>query len=407
MIEDLATVYAAELARRIRSRPFIVGLVVGVLAIALVGKLPAFLDKQVSSANAVVLIGSATLTARAEPLLAANDRILGSLPLQPIDDAFLKRHGAAAAIELRAAGDGLRVTVFAHDPGSVEPGLLRRELLPLQLELTTQRSAAEVKKISAIPIAIAAVGSKFSSAKQAAAVRAIAYTLIFFLYLLILLNSQLVTASVAEEKTSRIAELLVASVNPAALLSGKILASATLGMVQLAVWIATILFLGAGSGGSQAAASGGGILSLGSVLDVITPGIVVAFFVFFVIGFLQVSTLFAGAASLINRTEDLGSITLPLALPVVAAFFIAIATLQVPDSTLAVVTSYVPLLAPFVMFTRIAVSNVPVWQIAVSIAINLAALYVIAVFAGKIYRVGMLLYGRSPSLRQVWSVIRS
>jgi len=134
---------------------------------------------------------------------------------------------------------------------------------------------------------------------------------------------------------------------------------------------------------------------------------VVAFLAFFIIGFLQLATLFAGAASLINRTEDLGSITFPLVMPVVAAFIIAIAALSSPDAPLAVVCSYVPLLAPFVMFARIAVSNVPLWQVAASVGINLVALYAIAVLAGKIYRVGMLLYGRSPSLRQVWSVIRS
>jgi ABC-2 type transport system permease protein len=94
-------------------------------------------------------------------------------------------------------------------------------------------------------------------------------------------------------------------------------------------------------------------------------------------------------------------------MPIVFAFIIAIAALGSPDAPLAVICSYLPLLAPFVMFARIAVGNVPVGQIALSIGINLIALYAIAVFAGKIYRVGMLLYGRSPSLRQVWSVIRS
>ena len=147
-------------------------------------------------------------------------------------------------------------------------------------------------------------------------------------------------------------------------------------------------------------------MSLANALDVLTPGLIAAFLIWFIIGFLQLSTLFAGAASLINRTEDLGSIAFPLVMPIVAAFLIAITGLAAPDSPLVVVCSYIPLLAPFVMFVRIAVSNVPLWQVAVSLAINLVALYLIAILAGKIYRVGMLLYGRAPSLRQVWSVIR-
>jgi ABC-2 type transport system permease protein len=115
----------------------------------------------------------------------------------------------------------------------------------------------------------------------------------------------------------------------------------------------------------------------------------------------------AGFASLINRTEDLGSISLPLVAPVIAAFFIAMVTLDSPDASWAVTSSMIPLISPFVMFARIAVSNVPAWQLALSIGINVVALYLITIMAGKIYRVGMLLYGRAPKLSQVWHVLRS
>jgi ABC-2 type transport system permease protein len=413
MTGDWTIVYVAEIARRIKSRPFIVGLLVGVLGITFLTKLPAFLNRTITSSNAVVLVGSASLTARAKPLLANDDyRILATLPEQPVDDALLKSRHASAAIALESATSGLRVTVYAHDPGSVRENALRQGLLPLQLELATHRSAAAVKNLSAIPITIEAIASKFTSAGQASAARGIAYTLLIFLYLLILLNSTLVINSVAEEKSSRIAELLIASVNPTALLTGKIFASATLGFLQLAVFVAAAIYLGGDTGATnsahaQAATNNEQLFSLSSALDVITPGIIIAFLAYFLIGFLQLSTLFAGAASLINRTEDLGSITFPLVLPVVAAFLIAMVALEAPDAPLVIFTSYIPLLAPFVMFARIAVSNVPLWQVGLSLAINLAALYGIAVLAGKIYRVGMLLYGRAPSLRQVWSVIRS
>jgi ABC-2 type transport system permease protein len=356
-----------------------------------------------------VLAGDPALVARAKPLLTDDYKIVGTLPAGPVDDATLKRYHAGSAVELRAQPDGLHVTVYSHNPGGIHREALSGDLLPLQLQLVTHRDAGAVAKITAIPIAVKVIASKFASAGQASAARGVAYTLLFLLYLLIILNSQLVMSSVAEEKTSRIAELLIASVNPSALLTGKILASATLGFLQLAVWIAAAVYFGGGGGSasSGAGSSGDSLLSLSNALDVLTPGLVVAFLVFFIIGFLQLSTLFAAAASLINRTEDLGSIALPLVMPIVFAFIIAIAALSSPDAPLAVVCSYLPLVAPFVMFARIAVTNVPLWQVALSIGINLVALYVIAVLAGKIYRVGMLLYGRAPNLRQVWSVIRS
>jgi ABC-2 type transport system permease protein len=412
MISDLLTVYVAELNRRIKSRPFIVGLLIGVVGVTLLTQLPQWVGSAFTGSNTIVLIGDPALTARAKPLLQGDYKIVASLPPRSVDDTLLKSEHANAAIVLAARADGLHVTVFAHDPGSMGQGDIRRSLLPLQLQLTTHRSADAVSKITAIPIEVKTLASKFTSANEALAARGIAYTLIFFLYFLILINSQLVMSSVAEEKTSRIAELLVASVDPSALLGGKIFASATLGFLQLAVWIAAAVavpYLG-GNGGSPASGQSvdaNSLMSLGSLFNVITPGVIVAFLVYFVIGFLQLSTLFAGGASLINRTEDLGSISMPLVLPVVGALFIAIGALGAPDSPLSVTCSFVPILSPFVMFARIAVSNVPYWQIGLSLAINLLALWAIAVFSGKLYRVGMLMYGRAPSLRQMWSVVRS
>lgn len=408
MIGDLGTVYVAEIMRRIKSRPFIVGLVVGVLAIMLIFKLPTLLVSTMVGARSAILVGDPSLIARAKPLLSDDFKIVGTIATGPVDDALLKQYHASTAIALLADAAGLHVTVYAHDPGGVHESGLSSSLLPLQLQLTTGRNAAAISKITAIPITIEAVASKFASANLASAAKGVAYTLLFLLYLLTVMNSQLVMSSVAEEKTSRIAELLIASVNPSALLAGKVLASATLGFVQLAIWIGTAFFLGGGGSSSSAQGpSADQMLSLTNALDVITPGLVAAFLIWFVIGFLQLSTLFAGAASLINRTEDLGSIALPLVMPIVAAFLIAITGLAAPDSPLVVVCSYLPILAPFVMFVRIAVSNVPLWQIGVSLAINIVALYLIAILAGKIYRVGMLLYGRAPSIRQVWSVITS
>jgi ABC-type Na+ efflux pump permease subunit len=408
MIEDLGTVYVAEIKRRLRSRPFIVGLILGVIAIMLLLRLPSFLDRTLTNSKTTVLVGDASLTARAKTLLSDDYHIVRVLAQGPVDDRLLKAQNASTAIALRADAAGLHVTVYAHDPGGIRQNELQRDLLPLQLQLVTGRNAAGVTKITNIPVNIQAVASKFASVGLAQAARSVAYVLLFFLYLLTILNSQLVLASVAEEKTSRIAELLIASVNPSALLAGKVLASATSGFIQLAVWIATAIFLGGGSSTPHGQdVSAGQLMSFSNALDVITPGLIAAFLIWFAIGSLQLSTLFAAAASLINRTEDLGSISFPLVMPVVAAFLIAITGLSAPDSPLVVACSYIPLLAPFVMFVRIAVSNVPLWQVGLSLAINLAALYLIAVLAGKTYRVGMLLYGRSPSLRQIWGVLRT
>ncbi len=117
--------------------------------------------------------------------------------------------------------------------------------------------------------------------------------------------------------------------------------------------------------------------------------------------------LYAAAASLINRTEDLGSVAGPLVVPVVLGIILAQVALQFPNSPNMVVCSLIPLISPFVMFTRVAVSDVPAWQLVLSLAINVGTAVLLAWLSGKIYRVGMLLYGRAPSLKQVLATLRA
>jgi ABC-2 type transport system permease protein len=314
---------------------------------------------------------------------------------------------ASAVIAVEPGGKGVRVTVYAKDLGAVSSSRIQRDLVPLNLQLAARMHPEQVRNLTHVPIAMHSVASKFGTAAQADAARVIAYVLLLLLYILIMVNSQLIMSSVAEEKTSRIAELLVASVNPRSLLAGKIASSATLAIAQMIVWVAMAYALGAQAapGGAGAGADASDMSSFS--LSGISQSDIAAFVLFFLIGFLQTATLFAAVGSLINRTEDLGSLSGPLFLPVIAAFIIAISALAVPDSPAVVVTSFVPLIAPFVMFARVVVSSVPMWQIGVSLAINLAAIYFIAVLGGRIYRVGMLLYGRAPKPAQIWHAIKS
>ncbi len=408
-MNEFITVYSAETMRRLRSRIFIVGVLLGALGIGLIIKLPAYMDTVMSQADRVVLAGDPALVSQAVPLLRKDYHIAGTMPgktvVAPSDLADTKR--ISAIILLRRSGRTMTVAVYARDPGNVTVSSLRRDLLPLSLQIATGLSRTDLGKAMKLPITVRATNSKFGTAAQANDARIIAYIMLFSLYILIMINSQLIMSSVAEEKTSRIAEMLVASVNPSALLSGKIAASATLAIVQMIIWIAIGFLLGGHPGApptlDSAESSHATTFSLSSVSGADLAG----FAAFFLLGYLQVSTMFAAVGSLVNRTEDLGALAGPLVIPIVAAFLIAMTALGAPNTPVVIIASFIPLIAPFVMFARIVVSDVPSWQIVLSLAINIAATYGIAVLAGKIYRVGMLLYGRPPKLSQIWSVIRS
>jgi len=300
--------------------------------------------------------------------------------------------------------------VFARDAGAVRDAL-GADLVPLNVALATQLPAARIGRLFDVPVDVRSLDAKFTDSAGAEAAKGIALAMVMILYFAIILNAQNIMSSVAEEKTSRIAELLVATVRPAKLLAGKILATTATGALQIAVWIGAAYLaaplIAAPSADPVATANGSAGDAVFAVLNTIGPAVVAAFAVFFLIGFVQFALMFASAASLISRTEDIGSVVAPLVLPVIAGFLIAQVAVVAPNASNVVVLSLVPLISPFVMFARIAVATIPLWQVALSMLINLAAIAVIAVFAGKLYRVGLLTYGRPPKLAQVWAVLRS
>ena len=406
----IGIVFSAEFLRRITSRAYIFATVLGALSIVMIAVLPKlFAGGLGGSTTTLVLAGDPALTAAARPLLEPDYKIAATLARldRTPDAAFLDAHGKAAAVTVLARDrSGLRVTAYARDPSEFH-GAFARHLLPLQVSLFTGLPVGRVQQRLTVPVDVHDVAGRFADASAAEAAKGIGYLFVFLLYLAILLNAQAIMASVAEEKTSRIAELLVATIDPTQLLTAKILASAATGMIQLAAWVVTGALAGSAVVGmfSDSAAQPSGGMGIGPLA--LPPGEVLSFVAFFIVGFLQYGVLYAAAASLINRTEDLGSVTGPLVIPVVIGFVLAQLTLQFPSSPNLIVASQIPLLAPFVMFTRIAVSAVPAWQIALSLAINVAAAALLALAAGKIYRVGLLLYGRPPSLKQVIATLRA
>ena len=235
--------------------------------------------------------------------------------------------------------------------------------------------------------------------------------MIFILYLAIIIASQSVMSAVAEEKTSRIAEILVATIAPMNLLAGKVLAAAAIAIVQVGCWLATAAVLVPFAATSPVFASA----AVGTVPNAasgpasygIDPSLAAAFAAFFILGYLEYATVYAAAASLVSRTEDLGSVTTPVILPVVGAFFVAQYALVEPNAPVVIACSFIPFLSPFVMFTRIAIAVVPWWEPLLAFGIN--AVTVVACFwlAGRVYRVGMLLYGKLPTPKQILAALRA
>ncbi|GAA4305965.1 ABC transporter permease [Klenkia terrae] len=206
------------------------------------------------------------------------------------------------------------------------------------------------------------------------------------LYALYILFGQFVAQGVVEEKSSRVVELLLATMKPWQLLAGKMLGLGVLGLIQI-VLIAVIGVTGA------------------LALDVVDLpgqliGTVLTVIAWFVLGYALYASIFAAAASLVSRQEDLGSVLTPTTLLLVVGFIVSIQAAQDPGSTVATVTSFIPGMSPLVMPVRIAAGEAAGWEIAISVALMLVAIALVVRIGGRVYAGALLRTGSKVKLRE-------
>ena len=231
---------------------------------------------------------------------------------------------------------------------------------------------------------------------------ALTYVLVLLLYMTVAVYGSYVALGVIEEKSSRVVEILLSAARPFQLMIGKVLGVGLTALVQYVVWLAA-------GGAVLVLRSAGGAVNVGGLnvkLSAIDPWVLLAFVIFFLLGFFSYAALFAAGGSLVSRTEDAQQISTPVILPLVVIFVVSIWALSNPSAPLAVVLSMVPLASPIMMFVRIGVDSPPIWQVAVAIVVNLGTVGVLIWMAAKVFRAGVLLYGRRVSLSAAFKALR-
>jgi ABC-2 type transport system permease protein len=227
----------------------------------------------------------------------------------------------------------------------------------------------------------------------------IPFILLMLLYTTILVYGLFVMRGVVEEKQSRIIEVLLSSVRPFQLLLGKVIGIGLVPLTQLIVWVGSFLIL--------TAATAGTAVAMGAVkLPRIPLSLLAYFLIFFVLGYFLYATMYAVIGSIVSSEEDGQQAQLPITLTMVFQVMFFSMVISNPNGTLATVLSLIPFFTPLLMLARIAVEPPPFWQIALSIVLVLGTILGTIWVASKIYRVGVLMYGKRPTLPELFKWLK-
>jgi ABC-2 type transport system permease protein len=224
----------------------------------------------------------------------------------------------------------------------------------------------------------------------------------FLLYMVIVMYASAVMRATLEEKTGRIVEILISSVRPSDLMLGKILGVGSVGLTQVFVWVlcgvAAFVF-----GLPALVAARPDLADPDVVLRALPgPGLVALFLAFFLGGYFLYAAVYAAIGGMCSTEEEAQHAQFPVVLLLVLQVMILLPVVENPDSTMAVATSLVPLFTPVIMYARMGAGGVPDWQLALSLVLLLSSVLFMARIAGKIYRVGILMQGKRPTLPELW-----
>lgn len=243
------------------------------------------------------------------------------------------------------------------------------------------------------------------------------------LYMFLLMYGQMVMSSIIEEKNNRVLELVVTSVKPVHLMLGKIFGIASVAVVQILIWMVLLCCISAfvlpatlpsgvmtevsavQAGTFDAATSQydadmvNVIATLGSVSYIFN--ILFVMLLFLLAGFLFYSAIFAAIGSAVENVQDASQLSIIAMLPIILGLVLSMSAAQDPQSGLAVACSYIPLTSPMVMMARLPF-GIAAWEVALSLVILVASFIFVAWLAGKIYRVGIFMYGKKPTLKDLW-----
>ena len=426
-----------EFIERARTRAFVIGTILGPVMMGALFVLPILMQRNTRVKNIVVLdAAQGGFGARVETTLAAARR--SEKPDSPRRYTVARvsaegrslaqlRDSLVAQTDRRDLGteqlDGIVIVeesaltrdtlnyLGANVGSPAEMGALSRTLRQAVLMEKLTREQISPQVLSSVVKPIELVTQRVSQGKltgeSGEASFALAYAMSFVLYMALLIYGMQVMTSTVEEKTNRINEVLVSSLSPFQLLMGKVVGVGSVGLLQLSIWAGTAYALSSqrerigmmlGAGQEAAAAL---------PIPVIPAGVFAVFLLFFVLGFLFYAAAYAAVGSACNTVQETQQVSAPLTVLIVVGLMLMFRLLDEPSGTLGRIMSLVPPFAPFVTPVRNSLSPLTAGDLALSVLAMVLGVLGMVWVAGRIYRVGVLMYGKRASFGEMFRWIRA
>lgn len=300
----------------------------------------------------------------------------------------------------------LQATYYANQiTDAPTQAVLEEQLQHLKVSLAIEAAGVEEQVIQEVyaPVTFetVALDEEARTMEEMFQAQGIVYVMVFFMYIVVIIYGQMIAQDVANEKSSRVMELLIPSASPVSHMFAKIFGVALVGLTQILLVVLTSLVLIQNRREELA----GGVLDSFGLVDIRMDLIIYAI-IFFLLGYTLYATLAAMLGSLVSRSEDVGQLIAPMIILIVIAFFIAMFGLGAPESTIVTVSSFIPFFTPMVMILRIGMLNLPLWEIGLSIAILIVSIIIFGLIGARVYKGGVLMYGKSASLKDLNRAIR-
>ncbi|TKD68678.1 ABC transporter permease [Pseudalkalibacillus hwajinpoensis] len=397
---------------RLKSKAFIVTTVITLLMIFLITNISTIIDRFDTSEEDQVGV---VTTSNYFPMLQAQlDKMESNLVLKPFEGTEKEAQQAIEEGELDSylildeneAGEPTAVYKAETVAEQITPQLLESALQQVKSSIAAESAGVTQKQLLEIdqPVQFEKValekGAKTEEELNQA--RVFVYVLLFVIYFSVIFYGNMVAVEVATEKSSRVMEILISSVSPVKQMFGKILGIALLGLTQYTIIILSgYLFMQL----QDEEVSQTGFLSFLDFSN-LTVSLVVYAIVFFVLGYLLYATILAMVGSLVSRAEEVQQLIMPIQFLIIIAFFIAMFGLGTPSSPFVTIASYIPFFTPVVMFLRVGMLAIPFWEVAISLALLIGTIIVFGILGARVYRGGVLMYGKSSSLKDIGKALK-